>query len=74
VPDLLGVGRIVGAALSVFQVRDLKPCNTRFLKRKAKPDSVFRTQRVAVHRSPKGKWEMDPVDPVVAPETGGTEN
>lgn len=63
-PDLLGVGRIVRDALSVFRVTDLKPCNTRFLRRKAKPDSWFRTRKVAVHRSPKGKWEMDPVDPI----------
>ena len=74
VSDVLGLGRIVRGVLRVLRVNDLKPCNTRLLKRKAKPDSWFRTQKVAVHRSPKGKWEMDPVDPTIDPDSGETVN
>ena len=74
VSDFLGLGRIVRGVLMVLRVNDLKPCNTRLLKRKAKPDSWFRTQKVAVHMSPKGKWEMDPVDPTIDPDSGETVN
>ena len=66
----ISLGEILSLAKKLLpsaKVSDLKPCNTRFMPRKAKPNAWFRRQLCAVHRLPNGKFALDPIDPDTAP-------